>query len=32
MARVKAEILKRVNIAAAPGAATDIIIEDLVIQ
>jgi len=32
MERVKAEILKRANIAAASDAASDIVIEDLVIQ
>ena len=32
MARVKAEILKRVNIAVAPDAASDVVFEDLIIQ
>jgi len=32
MERVKAEIIKRVNIAAASDAASDVVIEDLVIQ
>jgi flagellar FliL protein len=32
MARIKAEMLKRADIALTPGAAEDVIIEDLVIQ
>lgn len=32
MARIKAEMLKRAGLALTPGAAEDIIIEDLVIQ
>lgn len=32
MERVKSEILKRVNIAAAPDAASEVVFEDLVIQ